>query len=916
MKTQLLEKIRTRQARLGVVGLGYVGLPLAVEFAQAGIEVVGIDVDARKVAAITRGESYIPDVPSATVAALAQAGRLSATTDYAALRDCDAVSICVPTPLNKTRDPDMSYVIDAANQVAAHAHPGFLIVLESTTYPGTTEEILLPKLNEAGWRVGEDVFLAFSPERIDPGNAHYGVRNTPKVLGGATPACTETAQALYAVAVETIVPVSTMRAAEMVKLLENTFRAVNIGLVNEMALMCAKLGVDVWEVIEAASTKPYGFMKFTPGPGLGGHCLAGDEYAFLRNAAGLHTLTLRTLVEQLSQDGTRRIVEQGGQEAYAPQGWDVLSYDPQAHTSCWQPLQFVSRRAYAGPMVHIRTRDGRRLTTTDGHPMIVHREDAFHTCRADELEPGDALVVPLGQPEAAIPAIDLIAHLDEGEVARMRAKPSAGRYADHDRALRPRLLALGLSPRDVFEDNAMPLAVYLALETEGAMPVPRRQVRLATGKGSSYNSFPAVIELDDGFARLIGYYLSEGCISVDPALRVRFTFHVDEVEFLADLRAQLDRLGVRFSERRDRRWQSYHVKVSSRPLAILLRDVLGCGTNCYNMQIPGRLLEAAEPVRRALLAGLLRGDGDVYLTQGMHRYRKNGKSYAHRMNACTAGYYTSSPVLFQQVIRLLQGLAFVPTFKRDMPRLRLYGAAALERLEPIFAGAKRERLQTYRERRSKPMPTTQSQRHDGFATVAVRSIEHAEPVDAVYSLEVEGTHTFVTSYGLLAHNCLPIDPLYLSWKLKSLNYTARFIELADAINSRMPEHVAGLVSDALNEAGRAMNGARVLVLGVAYKKDIDDVRESPGLDVMAELAARRAAVSYHDPHVAQVLVGEQRYASQPLTAAALAAADCVVITTDHTAFDWDLIRAHARLVVDTRNALRGAAADGARLVRL
>ncbi len=434
MKTQLLEKIRTRQARLGVVGLGYVGLPLAVEFAQAGIAVVGIDVDERKVAAITRGESYIPDVPGATVARLAQAGRLSATTDYAALRECDAVSICVPTPLNKTRDPDMSFVIDAANQVAAHAHPGFLIVLESTTYPGTTEEILLPKLNEAGWRVGEDVFLAFSPERIDPGNAHYGVRNTPKVLGGATPACTETAQALYAVAVETVVPVSTMRAAEMVKLLENTFRAVNIGLVNEMALMCAKLGVDVWEVIEAASTKPYGFMKFTPGPGLGGHCL-------------------------------------------------------------------------------------------------------------------------------------------------------------------------------------------------------------------------------------------------------------------------------------------------------------------------------------------------------------------------------------------------------------------------------------------------------------------------------------------------PIDPLYLSWKLKSLNYTARFIELADTINSRMPEHVAGLVGDALNDAGRAVNGARVLVLGVAYKKDIDDVRESPGLDVMAELAARRAEVSYHDPHVAQVLVGEQRYASQPLTAATLAAADCVVITTDHSAFDWDLIRAHARLVVDTRNALRGAG-GGARVVTL
>jgi len=435
MTTELLAKIQSRKARLGVVGLGYVGLPLAVEFAQAGLEVVGIDVDARKVDALGRGESYIPDVPTAVVAGLAQAGRLTATTSYAALRDCDAVSICVPTPLNKTRDPDMSYVIEAASQVAEQAHPGFIIVLESTTYPGTTEEILLPKLEAAGWRVGQDVFLAFSPERIDPGNPHYGVRNTPKVLGGATPACLAIAKALYEVAVDSVVPVSSLRAAEMVKLLENTFRAVNIGLVNEMALMCAKLDVNVWEVIEAATTKPYGFMKFTPGPGIGGHCI-------------------------------------------------------------------------------------------------------------------------------------------------------------------------------------------------------------------------------------------------------------------------------------------------------------------------------------------------------------------------------------------------------------------------------------------------------------------------------------------------PIDPLYLSWKLKALNYTARFIELADSINSRMPEHVVSLVAEALNEDAKALNGSQVLVLGVAYKPDIDDMRESPALDVISELAARRACVSYHDPYVPYVSVDGHAYEGQPLTAEVLAGADCVVITTNHSVFDWDFVRAHARLVVDTRNALRGAAGGGARVVRL
>ncbi|MBI3763729.1 MAG: nucleotide sugar dehydrogenase [Chloroflexi bacterium] len=278
VKDQFLAKVMNRTATISVVGLGYVGLPLAVEFAKEGFRVIGIDVSADKVSALNAGSSYIPDVAEADVAALVKRGNLRATTDFAALRDApaDAVSICVPTPLRKSRDPDMSYVIAAADEIAKYCHAGLLIVLESTTYPGTTEEIILPRLIHNGFRVGEDVFLAFSPERIDPGNREYGVRNTPKVIGGTTPACGEAAVALYSTAVDTVVPVSSTQAAEMVKLLENTFRAVNIGLVNEMAIICDKIGVDVWEVIRAANSKPFGFMPFYPGPGLGGHCIPID----------------------------------------------------------------------------------------------------------------------------------------------------------------------------------------------------------------------------------------------------------------------------------------------------------------------------------------------------------------------------------------------------------------------------------------------------------------------------------------------------------------------------------------------------------------------------------------------------------------------------------------------------------------
>lgn len=276
-KEKLLQKLLDRSAQIGVVGIGYVGLPLAIVFGEAGFTVVGVDPDAEKVAAINRGESYILDVASERVKALVDAGRLSASTDYAVLGEADAVSICVPTPLRKTGDPDLSFIASATQSLAPHLHAGMVVVLESSTYPGTTREMILPVLEaESGLSVCDDFFLAFSPERVDPGREDWTTINTPKVIGGITADCGEVAAAWYDQALETIVPVTTCEVAEMTKLLENTFRMINIGMVNELAIMCDRLGIDVWEVIEAAATKPFGFMKFTPGPGLGGHCIPID----------------------------------------------------------------------------------------------------------------------------------------------------------------------------------------------------------------------------------------------------------------------------------------------------------------------------------------------------------------------------------------------------------------------------------------------------------------------------------------------------------------------------------------------------------------------------------------------------------------------------------------------------------------
>src|SRR5205807_1923440 len=278
MRQALEEKIVSRQARVGIVGLGYVGLPLAVEFAKAGFTVAGIDVSPSKVAKVNAGESYIADIDQAVFKSLVDAGKIRATSDFGTISQLDTVNICVPTPLRKTKDPDMSYIVSACQEIAKYFHKGMLVILESTTYPGTTDEVVLPMLESEDLKVGRDFFLCFSPERVDPGNPKFQTANIPKVVGGVTPACTEVGALFYSQALEKVVPVSSTRVAEMVKLLENTFRMINIGLANEIAMMCGRMGINVWEVIEAAATKPFGFMAFYPGPGLGGHCIPIDPF--------------------------------------------------------------------------------------------------------------------------------------------------------------------------------------------------------------------------------------------------------------------------------------------------------------------------------------------------------------------------------------------------------------------------------------------------------------------------------------------------------------------------------------------------------------------------------------------------------------------------------------------------------------
>ena len=406
---QLLERINARKASIGVIGLGYVGLPLAVEFARHGFNVVGFDVDESKTGQINAGRSYIPDVTEKDLAEVVKAGRLRATTKLAELGDMDVIDICVPTPLRKTKDPDLSYVVKAVEAVAATLKRGQLVILESTTYPGTTDEVVQPMLEAKGLKADEDFFLAFSPERVDPGNQNFNTRNIPKVVGGCGKASTEAAAALYGSSVDTVVQVSSTRVAEMVKLLENTFRAVNIGMVNELALMCHKMDLDVWEVIDAAKTKPFGFMPFYPGPGLGGHCIPIDPH-YLSWKARQHGFECRfiELAGQVNSSMPEYVVERVGEALnttkQAINGSRVhilgVAYKRDVNDMRESPaldiIESLAKRGaaigYTDPWVPELRHAGHTMTSVELGEAIASRPDCFVICTDHAAFEYDAVV--------------------------------------------------------------------------------------------------------------------------------------------------------------------------------------------------------------------------------------------------------------------------------------------------------------------------------------------------------------------------------------------------------------------------------------------------------------------------------------------------------------------------------------------
>lgn len=894
------KKIKNKQIKIAVIGLGYVGLPLSLEFVKKSINVTGIEIDSGRLNSIANSRSYISDITNKELKNALAGGYFKVSANFSNINQADAVLICVPTPLKGKYLPDISFIKNAVEEAALQIKKGALVILESTTYPGTTEEEILPIFEKIGLKHGKDFYLCFSPERIDPGNKEFPVQKIPKVMGGVTPQATELAMAVYRIILNKVVSVSSPRVAETVKLLENTFRLINIGLIDELSMMAHKMGIDIWEVIHAASTKPFGFMPFYPGPGVGGHCLDKNETVFIRELSALKALQMPELIKHIEKNTHKEI--------------EILSFDPVKKKSVFKKITAASVRPYSGNIVNIATEDGRLLKVTDLHPMFIYNNGAWQLKYAKDLQRGDSLPICLSLPDfkgsVANTKIDLVNELKDRNsilVSKIRVKPVDFQWKEYAAELKSIFrLESGTKIADscweYLSDNYLPLKYLFMLEDR--VHIDHNRLRIVTGRGPSCSDFPAVVELDEGFCRLIGYYLSEGCLTLDKSMRVRFSFNRSEKEYIEDVLSILGYLGVRASVYESKQWHSSCIKVSSNIFGFLIQEVLNCGNNCYNMQIPGVIFSASECNKKALIAGLFRGDGCVEHFFGKWRYRKNEKEYFHNVNTANVSYFTSSGRLFQQLIALLNDLGIVATFKKRKYSLSIFGYPQLSFFKELFDGKKKRILEQYLElNKNRPVNKTFN-RFDNFATVKVKSTNFTTG-DLVYSVETEKPHSFVTSYGIVVHNCIPKDPLYLHWKAKSFGFHSRFIKLASDVINYMPEYVVKRIKHALAEGKNKLKGAKILVIGVTYKKDVKDLRKSPGIDLIICLKKQGAKVSYSDPLIPFLKVKGLDLKSVKLNNEKINEFDCVLIAADHSGVDYAKILKNAKLIFDSRNVFKG-----------
>lgn len=915
MKDKLKQKILDKQIVAGVIGLGYVGLPLAMLIARKGFKVYGFDIDENKIRLLRNKKSYISHIPSEEIAKLESFYPMG---DFKKLKECDVIIICVPTPTTESNEPDLSPVINTAKTIAKYLRKGQLVILESTTYPTTTRNVVKPILESTKLKCGVDFYLAFSPEREDPGRKDYNTETIPKVVGGIDKISGEVATLFYSQVVKKVVPVSSAEVAESTKMLENTFRAVNIALVNELKMLFDRMGIDIWEVIEASKTKPFGFMPFYPGPGWGGHCFEKNQKIIIKDFNGIRCLNFEELYDLINARNKSKKFSFVGKnfkenfidtEIIKPfDEIEILSFSVENKEIRFQPINFVSKRD-VDEIFHIKTHYGYEIKVTGLHPIYVFdgliKEISLKF--AKDVSQNDFILLPKKLPyiykNLGYDLIEMLCKYYSEIINKFRIRPIKKHWKEYKN-----IIYSHISSNNKYEfvrKNYLPLIEYIKLEKY--LNVRRDELVLMSGSSGSLNSLVAVIKVDNDWARLIGYYLSEGCLTEEKkSLRIRFAFNVDEKEYIDDVKNILNKNKIRFSEYRDKKYKTHYIKISSTLLGLLFKHILKTGKDCYSMKIPEQLFLSTPELRKEVLKGLLRGDGGVYLKNTKRKYVKNGKVYEYKDNSVEVSFFSSSDVLFNQIQLLLREQDILPIIKKRKGLLAIFGKENIKRLLDVFAGKKKEILERYLSQISKQPNYNFVIKDEDYFYIKVKNIEKIKTVDNVFSVEVEDTSNLLVNNGVLIHNCIPVDPFYLSYIGKLYDFPTRFIELAGQINIRMPEFVVEKIDEALNKKKVALNGAKILVLGLSYKKDIGDPRESPSFKIIELLEQKGAKVDYNDPYIPQTpKMRKFKFSKKSinLDKEVIKRYNCIVIATDHSCYDYKMIVESAKLIVDTRNVI-------------
>ncbi len=869
-----------------IIGLGYVGLPLAVAFAKH-YPVICFDVKKKRVEELQKGNDETRTVSSEELENL----NLSFTTNSEEIQKADYVIVAVPTPVDQAKHPDISHLEAASKIVGQNLKKGAIVIYESTVYPCLTEEVCLPIIEkESGMKLG-DFGLGYSPERINPGDDKHRLDNVIKIVSGHNKETLEKVAALYEKIVKAgVYKASSIKVAEAAKVVENVQRDMNIALMNELSLIFNNLNIDTKEVLDAAGTK-WNFHKYYPGL-VGGHCFDKNATVFLKNKNNLEVKSIGQYIDSLHC--RKEIINDT--EIFYPSNVTILSYDIADNRTSFKLVTIASRRK-CNEILRIKSAYNYSLEVTDRHPVIVYENKSLKIKLAKDVIVGDKIILNKNLPSRKKKIIiDILPYLNKSIYKKIRVEIKGKKIKDFKETISKTLKGKNVN---YYNYNYLPLEKYLLLEKK--LNIPKSDIYLCTGRGPWFKKFPRIFNIDNDILRLIGYYLSEGCITNDRSLRTRFTFHREEREYIEDVTTILKKAGIDYSIYQDKTYKSTIIKVSSNLFGLLLKDILKCGTNCYNMQIPELFFDLNKKSKGEILKGLFRGDGGVTWYYGGRAYTKNGKRFRHDNNSIEVSYFTASPVLFQQMVLFLLNQNILPKLAKRKGYLSIMGHKDVRQIKNWFLGEKKKKVGQYLENKQKQITYKYAKKYKHFMTINVQSIEEKK-TDYVYSIEVSETHTLVTSNGIVAHNCIGVDPYYLAYQAVNHGYHPKIILSGREVNDYMARHVAELAIKELNNNGKVLKDSTIALLGLTFKEDVTDVRNSRAENVIQYLRDYGITVIAVEPNVSGKIVKE-RCNVVNVSFAELPTCDAIIIVNKHKEFltlKLDDIKQKTKILIDTK----------------